>query len=344
MAEPNVSIIVPIYKVEPYLRKCLDSIVSQTHQNLEIILVDDGSPDNCGKICDEYAAADQRIKVIHKPNGGVSSARNAGLDAVTDGEWIMWVDPDDWIEPDMVEYLLKKAEEYGVEIAECGFYMEYANGQVPCGYLREEIQEGIPLIENLIKERISNAQWCKLWRRELYCGERFPENRMACEDVAITYSILKKVQKILCLPEAKYHFLQRAGSITHTNTLKQLLDAQQIQRDCFEDTQKTWSEIDISYVRCIVCSIGVWLNYYTCPRDERALYWPQIKELSAFAKAHPNDCRAARQQLGITGRAVLPLLPYATWWSFALAGFWGWLYRLKRRRMGANTVISLPGK
>ena len=96
MKEPKISVVVPVYKVEPYLRKCLDSIVNQTYRNLEIILVDDGSPDNCGAICDEYAAGDSRIRVIHQENGGVSSARNAGLSAVT-GEWVGWVDSDDWL-------------------------------------------------------------------------------------------------------------------------------------------------------------------------------------------------------------------------------------------------------
>ena len=108
MSEPKISVIVPVYKVEPYLRKCLDSIVGQTYQNLEIILVDDGSPDGCGAICDEYAAQDKRVRVIHKANGGVSSARNAGLTAAT-GEWIGWVDSDDWIEPDMYERMLELA-------------------------------------------------------------------------------------------------------------------------------------------------------------------------------------------------------------------------------------------
>ena len=99
---PKISVIVPVYKVEPYLRKCLDSIVNQTYRNLQIILVDDGSPDNCGKICDEYAARDRRIEVIHQENGGISAARNAGLN-LADGDYIGWVDSDDWIEPEMYE-------------------------------------------------------------------------------------------------------------------------------------------------------------------------------------------------------------------------------------------------
>ena len=133
MKEPKISVIVPVYKVEPYLRKCLDSIVNQTYRNLEIILVDDGSPDNCGAICDEYAAGDGRIRVIHQENGGVSSARNAGLSAVT-GEWVGWVDSDDWIEPDMYEYLLKNALEQNADIAVCSHYEVHRETEVFCGW------------------------------------------------------------------------------------------------------------------------------------------------------------------------------------------------------------------
>ena len=100
MDTPKISVIVPVYKVEQYLRKCLDSIVNQTYCNLEIILVDDGSPDSCGAICDEYVTKDGRVNAIHKENRGVSSAKNTGLSAAT-GEWVGWVDADDWIEPDM---------------------------------------------------------------------------------------------------------------------------------------------------------------------------------------------------------------------------------------------------
>ena len=106
MQNPLVSIIVPIYKVEPYLRRCLDSIVNQTYTNLEIILVDDGSPDGCPQICDEYAAKDKRIVVIHKENGGLSDARNAGLD-ICKGEYIFFIDSDDWIKTDTIEFLYK---------------------------------------------------------------------------------------------------------------------------------------------------------------------------------------------------------------------------------------------
>ena len=111
---PNVSIIIPIYNVEQYLRRCVDSVLQQTLENIEIILVDDGSPDNCPLICDQYKAQDNRVKVVHKKNGGLSSARNAGLKIAT-GEYILFLDSDDWIEPETAEELVSIAEKYRVQ-------------------------------------------------------------------------------------------------------------------------------------------------------------------------------------------------------------------------------------
>ena len=119
--QPNVSVVVPIYNVEKYLRQCLDSIVNQTLKNIEVILVDDGSPDNCGKICDEYQARDSRIKVIHKKNGGLGSAYNAGIKAAT-GEYIGFVEPDDFIEPTMYEELYAYAKKLDADVVKCPYY------------------------------------------------------------------------------------------------------------------------------------------------------------------------------------------------------------------------------
>ena len=115
MLQPLISVIVPCYNVEEYLPKCIESILNQTYRNLEILLVDDGSPDNCGRICDEYAAKDSRIRIIHKKNGGLSDARNAALDVMT-GEYVTFIDSDDYVSDDYVEYLYKIIKESGVKI------------------------------------------------------------------------------------------------------------------------------------------------------------------------------------------------------------------------------------
>ena len=126
MNEPLVSVIVPVYKVGKYLDKCVESIVGQTYKNLEIILVDDGSPDNCPAMCDKRAERDSRIKVIHKQNGGVSSARNVGIDAAQ-GEFIGFVDSDDWLEPDMYDCIVKNALEYNADISRCGYFVDWSD-------------------------------------------------------------------------------------------------------------------------------------------------------------------------------------------------------------------------
>ena len=121
---PLISVIVPVYKVEKYLHRCVDSILVQTYTNLEIILVDDGSPDRCGAICDEYAAKDSRIRVIHQENGGLSAARNAGLD-VCSGEYIAFVDSDDWLDPEMYAVMMAQVREYGCDVVMCDCVKEF---------------------------------------------------------------------------------------------------------------------------------------------------------------------------------------------------------------------------
>ena len=125
-----ISIIVPVYRVEPYLDRCVQSIVDQTYQNLEIILVDDGSPDNCPAMCDAWAAKDSRVKVIHKENGGLSDARNAGLAAAA-GEYIGFVDSDDWISPDMYRLLYENMAEHGSDVSACGVEMVWEDRTPP---------------------------------------------------------------------------------------------------------------------------------------------------------------------------------------------------------------------
>ena len=119
-----ISVVVPIYNVEKYLNRCVDSILNQTFTDFELILVDDGSPDNCGKICDEYAEKDNRVRVIHKPNGGLSDARNAGIEWAlknSDSEWITFIDSDDWVHPNYLEFLLQAAEKNNTSVSICGF-------------------------------------------------------------------------------------------------------------------------------------------------------------------------------------------------------------------------------
>ena len=219
MCKPIISVIVPVYRVEPYLRKCVDSILDQTYQNLEVILVDDGSPDNCGTICDAYAALDRRVKVIHKDNGGLSSARNAGLDAMT-GAYVGFVDSDDWIEPRMYEELLSLMTHFDAQMALGGVADEMLRdgtivtvktsdyGHTPFA------EDSVCAIKRFFQG--SWAAWDKLYQAQLFNGLRFPLGEIN-EDEAIAVYLLEQTNRVCYTNEIFYHYLRRPESITTTS-------------------------------------------------------------------------------------------------------------------------------
>ena len=172
-----ISVIVPVYKVEQYLPKCVESILAQTYTNLEILLVDDGSPDNCGAICEEYARKDPRIKVIHKENGGLSSARNAALD-IARGEYIGFVDSDDWIQPEMYETLLSGIKKNDADMAYGGRYDVDGNtGEKTIGLCpqKEECISGMEMLGRVfVWDHCDSAAWDKLYHRSLFEQIRYP--------------------------------------------------------------------------------------------------------------------------------------------------------------------------
>ena len=188
-----LSVIIPVYNVEPYLEKCLDSVLKQTYKDMEILIIDDGSTDRSGAISDEYAAKDSRIRVFHTENRGLSAARNLGLDNAVGG-YIGFVDSDDWIEPDMYEVLLKKAEETGADIVECGVFKEYPDKTVE-HQRPDRVMYKIEAIRALVNRELSNSVWNKVWVKSCYFNIRFPEGRLY-EDVAITYRIFDCVDAI----------------------------------------------------------------------------------------------------------------------------------------------------
>lgn len=223
-----ISVIVPVYKVEAYLDKCVQSIVDQTYRNLEIILVDDGSPDNCGAMCDAWAEKDSRIKVIHKENGGLSDARNAGMAAAT-GDYIGFVDSDDWIESQMYERLHEAMVTTDSDIAACGIQLvdegqtlkiTTSSGTVCCLTPDEAIGG---LIQG---GGVKAVAWNKLYRRNLLSEELFPVGK-SHEDEFFTYRILAKAKKIAYIENELYYYLQRQGSIMQTFNFRRLdcLDA-----------------------------------------------------------------------------------------------------------------------
>lgn len=215
---PKISVIIPVYRVERYLPDCLDSVLNQTVRDLEIILVDDGSPDRCGEICDRYGEKDSRIRVIHKENGGLSSARNAGLD-VARGEYIAFVDSDDTVTPDCYEKMLLCAKKYDVPLVCAGRWnvmedtLEVLPGLCP---EKEETVSGVELTRRIFTwQDLDSAAWDKLCRRELFDGIRYPLG-VWNEDMPITFRIALKAGRAALCPERVYRYLQREGSITNS--------------------------------------------------------------------------------------------------------------------------------
>ena len=222
---PLVSIIVPVYKVEKYLKRCVDSLTNQTLRDIEIILVDDGSPDSCSTICDEYAEKDERIKVIHKENGGVSSARNAGIDAAA-GEYIGFVDSDDWIEQDMFERLMKNTQQYDADVSVCGLFVakEQYSAMRPIGHVEKitgrqaqiSMLESHPLMIPLIN---------KLYRRELLPFIQNDVGQAFGEDMFANYRVLGNSKTVVIDSTPEYHCIPRAGSAVYADLNQGHLDA-----------------------------------------------------------------------------------------------------------------------
>ena len=210
-----ISVIVPVYNVEQYLDKCINSILNQTYKNIEVILVDDGSPDNCGKVCDEYSKMDSRIKVIHKENGGLSDARNVGIDNAN-GKYICFVDSDDYIENRYIELLYRAIKENNVDIAQCGIN-KISNDEIfieNIGYKKNEVKSSKKMLEDLYTTNWENiVVWNKMYLKELFDNIRFPKGKIH-EDEYTTYKILYKTKEIVILNKCLYNYRQNSQSIT----------------------------------------------------------------------------------------------------------------------------------
>ncbi len=202
---PAVSVIVPVYKAEKYLRKCVDSLLAQTFRDFEVLLVDDGSPDRSGVICDEYARQDRRVRVFHKANGGVSSARQCGLDNAR-GEYTIHADPDDWVEPNMLEELYRKAKDENADMVICDYYVNDNLGQCYMTQRPSALDHETVLRE--LFQQLHGSCCNKLVSRACYkaCDVVFPQELTFCEDLYVNAALLKHVLRIAYDPHAYYHY------------------------------------------------------------------------------------------------------------------------------------------
>lgn len=224
MNKPIVSVIIPVYNVEQYLKQCLDSVINQTYKNLEIILVDDGSTDNSGKICDEYALKDTRIKVIHKDNGGLSDARNTGLKIAT-GEYITFIDSDDDIELDMVEYLYSVLIKFNCKMSVCTHNVIKNNRTKKSFNLKEDFKlSSFDCIKKMLyHDGTDTSAWAKLYKKDLFENIMYPKGKLF-EDIATTYKLFIKSDEIASGHLAKYNYKIRSNSIVRKSFTKAKLD------------------------------------------------------------------------------------------------------------------------
>ncbi|WP_187117131.1 glycosyltransferase family 2 protein [Candidatus Stoquefichus massiliensis] len=217
MNNPLVSVIVPIYNVEMYLDRCINSIVNQSYQNIEIILVDDGSPDNCSSMCEFWKEKDDRVVVLHKTNGGLSSARNAGI-YVSHGEFLCFVDSDDFIDKTMIETMINAIYKFDSDLACCGRYVLYDNGKIEEEFTlpKEKTISSTKAMQEMLRGTyIGEPAWDKLYKRSLFDEIKFPEGEIN-EDIVILPLIFKKCSRIVHVSKPLYYYCKNGESITRS--------------------------------------------------------------------------------------------------------------------------------
>lgn len=219
MENELISVVVPIYNMEKYLNKCVDSILNQTYSNIEILLIDDGSTDLSVKICDEYMKIDSRIKVFHKKNGGLSDAKNFGIKKAS-GKYVAFVDSDDWIENNMYENMYYKLKDTKSNIVVCGRYIEYENGEKKEWYNKNEIimnkEQALIYLNSFYNFDMSSCD--KLYEKSLFDNIEFPYGKK-CEDAYTTYLLFNKADRVTYIPKCFYHYFQRSGSISRNEKI-----------------------------------------------------------------------------------------------------------------------------
>lgn len=282
-----VSIVIPVYNTEKYIRQCLNSIINQTYENLEIIIVDDGSTDKSGKLCDEYATYDSRITVFHTENHGLSAARNFALDRMS-GEYVAFIDSDDWIEKNTISRLMSFASIHRGEIIACQCTIEWKEKSIQPNtdniikaFEREDI-----LNDYIINGTMGTTIWNKLYSVDFFSSIRFPEGHNY-EDEFTTYLFAEMALKVVCIPDKLYHYRQRQGSIIHTYSMNNLIDHWLSCYKKYDELINISQNYRQPIIKKCIWSIGrMWRNYYVCSKEERKYGQTTILEMNAFSQRH----------------------------------------------------------
>ena len=298
--EKKISIIIPIYNVEKYLPACVESILQQTYKNLEVILVDDGSPDRCPVICDELAQKDDRIRVIHQKNKGLSGARNTGIDNAQ-GDYLIFVDSDDTVEQTLVEELYTYAEKWNCAIVACGRNYIFEDGQIVCKIAHDESK--VYGFEEAMQEMNSfrlfdMSAWAKIYRKELFEDIRFPEGKLS-EDYYIMYKLFDKAQTIGYVAKPLYNYLQRQSSISRNKKINHdFADAAKKQMEFLDDKYPQMSVLGhTAYASANLTVYDFYLkNGVKCPKDKLLEFKKAVRDNLVYIRKNKNISKAKRIQ------------------------------------------------
>lgn len=276
---PLISVIVPVYKVELYLIKCIESLLIQTYTNIEIVLVDDGSPDRCGYICDEYANKDNRITVIHKNNGGLSDARNSGLQIIK-GEYVTFIDSDDFIMPNHIDVLYDLILKYHVDLSISNFVHYYAakGKEIPThSSLEEGALTSLQAIETMFyQDKFETSAWGKLYKTQLFGNDIEYPKGLLYEDLPTTYRLILKAGKIAYTKQQTYYYVLRKDSIQYSTFNSKKLDIIKIADIMEEDIANNYPALLISLKCRLFCS---YLNVFLQISDKNTsdhVLWERI--------------------------------------------------------------------
>lgn len=314
-----ISVIVPVYNAENTIRRCLDSIVQQTYVNLDIVVVDDGSTDASGRICDEYADSDRRIRVLHKPNGGVSSARNEGL-AAAKGEYIAWLDSDDQFLPTIIEKLHDALKRHNKKIAMCNYANARENGRQVARYQLDYGEKEYPretAVSFILCIKFVPVLWANLMARELYDGITFPEGRIF-EDILNTYRLYERADGCVFLSEVLLirHVLR--SSICHIKNLLNRIDGCKAYIERYQDAVTRWPQLKQDMLIANARHLRILRNnvlknalgqYGKCRND--------VREICAFYREHTEEILPS--DAGPLWRAEYRLVTSGTFMGFAVS-------------------------
>jgi len=255
-----ISVVVPCFQVEAYLKGCIESIMAQSFKDFEVILVDDGSTDSTGKMCDAYAEQYSAIRVIHKANGGLSDARNAGIEH-SNGEYICFVDSDDTLHPDYLGILYRTLIDTDSDISVCAYREVYEpyNGTTPISDMQTVTYSGKEAVRELIlSDKLMNYAWNKLYKKELFSEVRYPVGK-CWEDIGATYKLFEESSRVTYTNAPLYFYLRRKGSITASNNIRNFLDSYELLNERYCSLKDRYPELcDALRTQLCVSSFNCW--------------------------------------------------------------------------------------